>query len=391
MRRVLLSAVLVTLALVLAACAGATSVPPPPTVAVGVPTSAPAVSVPTEPISSSDAEPSATPVPSRTPAPTKTPEPSQTPPPTPTPLNPLMLSVMESRTYDGSDIKIEQTLAPGVNYNRYIASYLSDGLKIYALLTVPRGEKPATGFPVIIFNHGHITPSLYRTTERYVDYVDRIARSGYIVFKSDYRGHGSSEGDARGGYGAPDYTIDVLNALGSMKKYPDADPKRIGMWGHSMGGYITLRALVIDPGIKAASIWSGVVASYPDMLSKWRRPGSPNAPPAPPTGTSSSTRRWRNQLIEEYGTPDQNPEFWNSISANSFLDEISAPIQLHHSTTDAEVPFVFSEILYQQLLDVDANVEFYKYEGDNHNLSASFGTAMQRTIQFFDKYVKGVK
>lgn len=319
-------------------------------------------------------------------APTETRVPTPTPLPSPTPRNPLMIEVQREREYPGSEITIEQTLAPGSNYNRYIASYLSDGLKIYALLTVPRGEKPATGFPVIIFNHGYIQPSVYRTTERYVDYVDRIARSGYIVFKSDYRGHGSSEGDARGGYGSPDYTIDVLNALGSMKKFPDADPNRIGMWGHSMGGYITLRAMVIDPSIKAGVIWGGVVASYPDLLARWRRPTGGATSITPPASTSA--RRWRNDLMEQYGTPEQNPEFWASISANSYLAELSAPIQLHHGTADTSVPILFSELLYEQILDVDGNVEFYKYQGDNHNISRNFETAMQRSIQFFDKYVK---
>jgi hypothetical protein len=39
-----------------------------------------------------------------------------------------------------------------------------------------------------------------------VAYVDALARNGYIVFKSDYRGHGNSEGSAPGGYGSPAYT-----------------------------------------------------------------------------------------------------------------------------------------------------------------------------------------
>lgn len=323
-----------------------------------------------------------------TPAPTRTAPPTLIPPPTPTPLNPLMIQVERARSYPGSDITIEQTLTPGSNYNRYIASYRSDGLKIYALLTVPRGPKPATGFPVIIFNHGYISPSVYRTTERYVAYVDEIARSGYIVFKSDYRGHGSSEGVARGGYGSPDYTTDVLNAVSSMKKYADADPNRIGMWGHSMGGFLTLRALVIDPSIKAAVIWGGVVASYPDMLSLWHHTTGSDAPDADlPSGLTG--RGWRNGLVQQYGTPAENPEFWKSISANSFLGDISAPIQLHQAQGDTEVPPIFSDLLYKQILAVDGTVELYKYPGDNHNISANFATAMERTIQFLNKYVKG--
>ena len=76
-------------------------------------------------------------------------------------------------------------MASGVNYDQYIVSYLSDGLRIYALLTVPRGEKPESGRPIVIFNHGYIPPEQYQTKERYVAYVDAFAGNGYIVFRSD--------------------------------------------------------------------------------------------------------------------------------------------------------------------------------------------------------------
>ncbi|MGE5642287.1 MAG: alpha/beta hydrolase family protein [Byssovorax cruenta] len=306
--------------------------------------------------------------------------------PTATPVpNPLQISAMRAREYPGSDITSEETLDPGVNYNRYYVSYLSEGLKIYALMTVPNGEKPATGWPVIIFNHGYIPPDVYVTTERYVAYVDLIARSGYIVFRSDYRGHANSEGEARGAYSSPDYTVDVLNAVASVKRYPDADPNRIGMWGHSMGGYITLRAMVITKDIKAGVIWGGVVASYPDLLTKWRRGPGASAPPTP------SARSWRFSLVQQYGSPEENPEFWNSISSNSYLSEISGPLQLHHGTADEEVPLEFSEILYYEMLDANQYVELYKYPDDNHNISNYFGAAMQRSIEFFDRFVKAAQ
>src|SRR3989344_3841292 len=76
--------------------------------------------------------------------------------------NPLSIEFMRKQQYPGSDLVIEQTLDSGSNYSRYIASYKSDGLKIYGLLTVPDGEKPETGWPVIIFNHGYIQPEQYR-------------------------------------------------------------------------------------------------------------------------------------------------------------------------------------------------------------------------------------
>jgi dipeptidyl aminopeptidase/acylaminoacyl peptidase len=299
-------------------------------------------------------------------------------------MHPLMIEYMRRQDYPGSEIVIEQTLAPGANYNRYIASYQSEDLKIYTLLTVPMGKKPETGWPVVVFNHGYIPPAQYRTTERYVAYVDAFARNGYIVLKSDYRGHGSSEGEAQGGYGSPDYTVDVLNAVTAIKNYPDADPDRIGMWGHSMGGSVTLRSMVITKDIKAGVIWAGVVASYPDLLARWRRPGA-----AVSTSIPSRARRWRNELIEKYGTPEENPEFWSSISPNTYLEDLSGPVQLHHGTADASVPIAFSATLYEQIQAAGGTVAYYAYQGDNHNLSNSFGVAMQRSIAFFDTYVKG--
>jgi dipeptidyl aminopeptidase/acylaminoacyl peptidase len=293
---------------------------------------------------------------------------------------------MRQQAYPGSEIVIEETLEPGVNYSRYIASYRSEGLKIYALLTVPMGEKPATGWPVVVFNHGYIPPEQYRTTERYVAYVDGFARNGYIVFRSDYRGHGDSEGEARGGYGAPDYTVDVLNGVAAIKNYPDADPDRIGMWGHSMGGYITLRSMVTTDDVKAGVIWAGVVGSYPDLFERWRRRAGDDPTPTP--DPNSTRGRWRRDLLDTYGSPEDNPEFWASISANSFLDDLSGPLQLHHGTADTSVPIEFSATLYGQIQDVGGTVEYYVYEGDDHNISSSFGLAMQRSIAFFDTYVK---
>src|SRR3989344_883854 len=137
--------------------------------------------------------------------------------------HPLSIQALKEGEYPGSDIVIEQTLDSGSNYKRYIASYKSEGLKIYGLLTVPGGPVPRSpegevGWPVVIFNHGYISPSVYRTTEKYVAYQDAFARAGYITFKSDYRGHGNSEGNATGGYGSNDYTIDILNAVSSIKR-----------------------------------------------------------------------------------------------------------------------------------------------------------------------------
>jgi uncharacterized protein len=329
--------------------------------------------------------PPATPTLAATPTATMPPTATATASTTPTPPHPLSIEVMREQEYPGSDLVFEQMLPQGNGYAQYIVSYLSEGNKIYALLTIPSGERPPTGWPVIIFNHGYIPPEIYRTTERYEAYVAAFASSGYMVLRSDYRGHGSSEGEATGGYGTPDYTVDVLNGMASVLRHPDADPNRVGMWGHSMGGHITLRSMVVSPQIKAGVIWAGVVASYPDMLEHWRRAG-PTRTPNP----ESTRRSWRLELAETYGSPAQNPEFWASISPNSYVGDVAGPLQLHHGTADADVPVVLSELLVAEAQTAGVPVELYLYEGDNHNISNYWGLAMSRSVAFFDQHVKGL-
>ncbi len=309
--------------------------------------------------------------------------------------NPLSIPYMRQQQYPGSDLVIEQTLNPGTNYQRYIVSYKSEGLKQFAMLTVPDGTPPSSGWPAIVFNHGYIPPDQYRTTERYVAYVDGFAGQGYVVLKPDYRGHGNSEGQAVGGYGSPAYTIDVLNAFSSLQKYPGVDPQRIGMWGHSMGGSITLRAMVITPDIKAGVIWSGVVGSYPDLINNWHHHPTPTQIPTSSLTNNnqdwSGRRRWRDTLIDQYGPPTEDSEFWQSISPTAYLQDISGPLQLHHATGDTSVPVEFSRSLQTRMQAVGKPSELYIYQGDNHNLSQNFSLAMQRSVAFFDKYLKSVE
>ena len=95
-------------------------------------------------------------------------------------------------------------------------------------------------------------------------------------------------------------------------------------------------------------------------------------------------------MLDTYGSPEENPAFWAAISPTAYLSDLSGPLQLHHGTADDSVPVEFSEGLHARLLEIGKAVELYTYKGDNHNISNSFGTAMQRSIQFFDKYVKGL-
>lgn len=303
-------------------------------------------------------------------------------------LNPLSIEAMRIKSYPGSEIKIEKTFPDGNNFHQYITSYISDGLKIYALLTVPIGDKPKNGWPVILFNHGYIPPETYQTfptVGQYATYVPVFAEKGYIVFKPDYRGNGNSDGRPEGAYYSPAYATDDLNALSSIKKYKDADPDKIGVWGHSMGGNITLRDLVVNPkDIKAAVIWGGVVGSYNDLMNNWQR----RVRYVPSPREMALRNASRSKIISEHGTPQSNPVFWNSIDPTYFINDITAPVQIHTGGNDEEVPASFSQSLYEKLKTAGKTAEFYSYQGADHNISQGFSLAMERSLAFFDKYLK---
>ena len=76
------------------------------------------------------------------------------------------------------------------------------------------------------------------------------------------------------------------------------------------------------------------------------------------------------------------------MAPTSFLTDLSGPVQLHHGTADERVPLLYSQDLKQRIEQADKTVELYEYQGADHNLSQSFGTAMARSVTFFDKYLK---
>jgi uncharacterized protein len=303
----------------------------------------------------------------------------------PTPTDTLQISYLRGRNYMESDLKIIQTLSDGSNYKRYIASYISDGLTIYGLLTIPNEKVPSGGFPAIIFNHGYITPQLYTADGNYIAYVDALAKSGYVVFKPDYRGNGKSEGMPGSSYFSSNYDVDDLNAIVSIKTLRIVNPSKLGVWGHSMGGHITLVDLVVSQDIKAAVIWGGVVGSYNDIIYNWQSRVSYQ----PDTQDLRLRNLARQQMLDKYGTPSANPDFWDSIDPTANLNYVTAPVQIHVGLADNQVPSDFSQNLYDKLKNLGKTVEFYQYPGANHDIGgASFNIAMQRTISFFDKYLK---
>ena len=294
--------------------------------------------------------------------------------------NELTIATLRAREIVGSEITFEQTLENGSNYAQYIASYLSEGNRIYGLLTVPFGDSPAGGYKAVVFNHGFIPPDVYQTTERYVAYVGALASSGLVVFKIDLRGHGNSEGESSGTYFSPNYTVDAISALKSLQTLDFVDPQGIGMWGHSMAGNLVLRAMLIEPDVRAGVIWAGAVYSYNDLGRYSIDDPSANRDFF---DRAPGFRRGR-EIREFYGQPDLAVPYWRAVSLTENLSTLQAPLQLHHAVNDNVVNIGYSVDLAAALVAQNKTHEFYRYDSGGHNIGdPAFAEAMRRTVAFY--------
>ena len=298
----------------------------------------------------------------------------------------ITIKYLQGLEISGSEIIFEEQLADRSNYHQYLVSYISEGNNIFGLLTIPFNDPPEGGFKAIIFNHGYIPPTAYRTTERYTAYVDYLARSGFVVFKIDYRGHGASEGEPAGSYFSPGYTIDSITALKSLQMMDIVDPQGIGMWGHSMAGNLVLRAMLMERDIKAGVIWAGAVYSYDDFVKFGIDDNTYRPPVTPESQDENNPRRRSSEIFETYGRPDTQKDFWSAVSLTENIDFLNNPLQLHHAEDDSVVNIGYSFDLAATLQENDKEYEFYIYESGGHNLiSPYFEQAMQRSVEFFRK------
>jgi uncharacterized protein len=300
----------------------------------------------------------------------------------------ISIDYLRSLNIDAKAPETIEELTPGSNYKRYIVSYISEGNKIHGLLTVPNENPPEGGYSAVVFNHGYIPPNQYVTTEKYVAYVDYLARNGFVVFKIDMRGNGDSEGMPIGSYFSPGYTVDAISALKSLQKLDYVNKDRIGIWGHSMAGNLVLRAMLVEDEVKAGVIWAGAVYSYEDFAeyrlndgSYVRRGNDPHYDTrALNRGVSSEITKLRENPKEVNYTSG----FWKEASLTSNINYLNFPVQLHHATNDPTVNVGYSRDLEKVLKENNKQYEYYEYSGGGHNIdSPYFEQAMQRTVEFF--------
>jgi dipeptidyl aminopeptidase/acylaminoacyl peptidase len=307
------------------------------------------------------------------------------PSPTPLPFAELTIPYLRAREYT-SQLGKREVAYNGAGYTAYLTSYQSDGLRVNGLLTEPTGERPANGWPAIVFIHGYIPPSIYTTQGQYYDYVDYLARNGFVVFKIDLRGHAESEGFPGGAYYSSDYIVDALNARAALQSADFVNGNKIGLWGHSMAGNVVMRASAVRPEIPATVIWAGAVYTYFDM----QEYGIQDTSYRPPTDRNLQTQRsnLRQKLFNTHGTIASGGAFWKQFAPTDYIKDLQGAVQIHHAVNDDVVNIEYSRGLKKLLDKTTLPHELIEYPSGGHNISgAAFNEAMQNTVVFFHKYL----
>ncbi len=303
--------------------------------------------------------------------------------PTPFPFQEYTIPFLRERAY-ASEVEELRPISTSNGYATYLTNYDSDSLRINALLTKPLSATSEQKVPAIVFIHGYIPPTLYKTQERYQAYVDYFARRGFVVFKIDLRGHGDSEGEASGAYYSSDYVVDVLNAYTALATLDFVDETRIGLWGHSMAGNVVLRSIAAKRDIPAAVIFAGAVYTYQDM----RDFGIDDNSYRPPTN-DTNRQRVRQQLFDTYGQFDAGSFFWQQVVPVNYLSDVSTALQVHHPTDDAVASVEYARNLGRVLDSSPLKYEIIEYTSGGHNFNGStFSEAMQKSVEFFEQNMR---
>lgn len=319
----------------LSACSASTATPPPPT------------ETPSPTATYTLAPPTATATPSAS--------------PTLDPFAGLTIDDLRARSYGEGALSVEETLAVTDAFTRTLVSYPSDGLTVHAFLNQPTAPGP---HPVVLVLHGYVNPARYQTLAYTTRYADALARAGYLVLHPNYRNHPPSEsGDNRFRVG---YAVDVLNLVGIVRRtagegpLAGADPEDIGLFGHSMGGAVAIRAVTVDPEIDAAVLYG---SSNADDRLNYERWGGDNGVP-------------------ELEAQDVD---LRRVSPVHHLDRIEAVMSVHHGDRDADVPLAWSEDLCARLEAIGKPADCYTYPGQGHIFwGESDALFLERVTAFLD-------
>jgi len=224
-----------------------------------------------------------------------------------------------------------------------------EGWEIHGQLFEPKNETSSVRRPALVFIHGGSIRQMMLGFH-YMDYYHNayamnqyLASRGYVVMSVNYRtgimyGRRFREPADGGPRGGAEYK-DVAAAGRYLQSLPNVDPKRVGLWGGSYGGYLTAMGLAHNSDIFAAGVdfhgvhdWSAFMEEFPkdapdrEAALKLAFQSSPNA----------AITTWRSPVLLIHGDDDRNVNFSQTVDLLQRLrdqkvhvEELIYPDEIH--------------------------------------------------------------
>lgn len=259
-----------------------------------------------------------------------------------------------------------------------LASYLSnwrypefgtltaaDGQTLYYQLTKPIHFADNRRYPAIVLVYGG--PRAQRVTRSWGNYFAQyLAQQGFVVFQLDNRGSGNRGKQ----FERPIYRqlgqIEVADqqlGLQFLQKLPYVNAERIGVFGHSYGGYMALHMVLRLPEVASA------VAGAP--VTDWAL--------------------YDTHYTERYlGTPQDNVDGYRRASVLTYAKQLSKPLLIYHGMADDNVLFDHSAKLTFALQDAMLPFQMMAYPGKAHGLYGR-STSIHRYQMIADFFVRTLK
>ena len=220
----------------------------------------------------------------------------------------------------------------------------ADKQTLHYRLTQPTECKPGQTYPIIVHVYGG--PGVQRVKNEWCPLTLQLfAQAGFGVFELDNRGSSNREKK----FEDPIYmqlgkieVEDQLRGVDFLKTLSWVDPSRIGVFGHSYGGYMTLKCIEKAPGIFKAGV---AVAPVTD----WRL--------------------YDTHYTERYlGIPADNTEGYTQSNIVPLKKQLQSELLIIHGMSDDNVLFTHSTKLFKALQDQNATFQMMTYPGAKHAL-----------------------
>jgi dipeptidyl aminopeptidase/acylaminoacyl peptidase len=262
--------------------------------------------------------------------------------------------------------------APHVVTRARSITWKSDDFTVQGWLLYPAGYTPSRHYPMVTVVHGGPAFAVYPAyPSSPLAYDAVLASQGYVVFEPNARGsYGQGEAFTRGNvkdFGGGDLR-DILAGVKAAEAVAPVDDARVGIFGWSYGGYMTMWALTQTTRFRAAVSGAGLS----DWLSYY--------------GTNG---------IDTWMTPFfgasvyDDPAVYAKSSPMTFITHVKTPTLMVGGDRDAEVPITQSYEYAHALKDLGVPSEFVVYPGEGHLFlkPADQVDVATRLVGWFDRWM----